>query len=83
MAVYNLNDFSFVKYIQLSSTLDQVQGGKIFVTNNPLNSSNPLDENVTLSHYDAVAAVPEPASCALILGGLALVGFVGKRHRHE
>jgi hypothetical protein len=30
MAVYNLSDFSFVKYIQLSQSLDQVQGGKIF-----------------------------------------------------
>ena len=30
MAVYNLSDFSFVKYIPLSQSLDQVQGGKIF-----------------------------------------------------
>jgi len=30
MAVYNLNDFSFVKYISLSQSMDQVQGGKIF-----------------------------------------------------
>jgi PEP-CTERM motif len=138
MAVYNLTDFSFVKYVQLSSPLDQVQGGKIFgdwmymssnddsrsvyrvnlldgtvedlfsvkqpydqeveglsvtadangnplvsvlVTNNPLDSSNPLDENVTLYHYDMVAAVPEPASYALMLGGLGLMGFTAKRRR--
>ena len=30
MAVYNLTDFSFVKYIPLSQSLDSVQGGKIF-----------------------------------------------------
>jgi hypothetical protein len=30
MAVYNLADFSFQRYIQLGSSLDQVQGGKIF-----------------------------------------------------
>ncbi len=30
MAVYNLSDWSFVKYIPLSESLDQVQGGKVF-----------------------------------------------------
>lgn len=30
MAVYNLSDFSFVRYVQLGQSLDQVQGGKIF-----------------------------------------------------
>ncbi|MBP2551631.1 outer membrane autotransporter protein [Neorhizobium galegae] len=29
MAVYNLADFSFVKYITLSQTIDQAQGGKL------------------------------------------------------
>jgi len=29
LAVYNLSDFSFVEYIQLSETVDQAQGGKL------------------------------------------------------
>ncbi|MDB5999334.1 MAG: sorting protein [Rhizobacter sp.] len=138
MAVYNLSDFSFVKYIQLSQSLDSVQGGKIFgdwmymaaddssrsvyrtslidgtvedlfsvkqpydqeveglsvtagadgsavvnvlVVNDPKNTGNALDENVTLYHYDSVSAVPEPQTYALMLGGLAMLGFVGKRRR--
>jgi hypothetical protein len=140
LAVYNLDDFSFVKYIPLSESLDQVQGGKIFgdwmymssndasrsiyrtnlkdgsvedlfsvkqpydqevegisvtadahgdplvsvlVTNNPFNSSNPLDENVTLYHFDEVTAVPEPANAALMLVGLGLTGFVAARRRRS
>lgn len=30
LAVYNLSDWSFVEYLPLSQTLDQVQGGKVF-----------------------------------------------------
>jgi hypothetical protein len=138
LAVYDLTDFSFIKYIPLSQSLDQVQGGKIFgdwmymssnddsrsvyrtnlkdgtvedlfsvkqpydqeveglsvtadaqgdplvsvlVTNNPLDSSNPLDENVTLYHFDEVAAVPEPANAALMFAGIGLMGFVAMRRR--
>jgi hypothetical protein len=138
LAVYSLTDFSFIKYIPLSQSLDQVQGGKIFgdwmymssndssrsvyrtnltdgtvedlfsvaqpydqeveglsvtadaqgnplvsvlVTNNPTNGTNPLDENVTLYHFDEVAAVPEPANAALLLAGIALMGFVAVRRR--
>ena len=138
MAVYNLSDFSFVKYVQLSQTLDSVQGGKLFdgwmymssndstrsvyrtnilsgevqdlftvkqpydqeveglsvtagangeavvnvlVVNDPLDTGNALDENVTLYHVDDVAApVPEPASVVLMLAGLAALG-VGTRRR--
>jgi hypothetical protein len=138
MAVYNLSDFSFVKYIALGQSLDQVQGGKIFgdwmymssndssrsvyrtslidgtvqdlfsvkqpydqeveglsvtagadgsplvnvlVVNDPDNTGNILDENVTLYHYGSVAAVPEPETCALMLLGLAAIGSSMRRRR--
>ena len=136
MAVYKLSDFSFVKYVQLSQTLDSVQGGKLFdgwmymssndstrsvyrtnvvtgevqdlftvkqpydqeveglsvtagangeavvnvlVVNDPLDTGNPLDENVTLYHVDDVSAVPEPASGLLALAGLAVLGATVRR----
>jgi hypothetical protein len=53
----------------------------VLVVNDPKNTGNALDENVTLYHYDSVSAVPEPQTCALMLGGLAMLGFVGKRRR--
>jgi hypothetical protein len=136
MAVYNLSDFSFVKYVQLSQTLDSVQGGKLFdgwmymssndstrsvyrtnvvtgevqdlftvkqpydqeveglsvtagangeavvnvlVVNDPLDTGNALDENVTLYHVDDVTSVPEPTSLVLMLAGLAALGVRARR----
>jgi hypothetical protein len=55
----------------------------VLVVNNPLNSSNPLDENVTLYHFDEVTAVPEPANTAFMLAGIALMGFVAVRRRQD
>ena len=141
MAVYNLSDFSFVKYVPLSQTLDSVQGGKLFdgwmymssndasrsvyrtnvdtgevqdlfsvkqpydqeveglsvtagadgeavvnvlVVNDPLNTGNPLDENVTLYHVDDVAnSVPEPSAIALMLAGVAVLGVGARRRRRH
>ena len=53
----------------------------VLVVNDPLDTGNALDENVTLYHVDDVAApVPEPASVVLMLAGLAALG-VGARRR--
>jgi hypothetical protein len=46
-------------------------------------NDNGLDNIVLLDLGPAVGAVPEPETYALMLGGLALLGFTSRRHRQR
>jgi hypothetical protein len=51
------------------------------VTNWALSSGNPTGLRVEFTGSDVAAAVPEPETYAMLLGGLALMGFVARRRK--
>lgn len=51
------------------------------VTNWQQNSGNPTGLRVEFSGSNITAAVPEPETYAMLLGGLAMMGFVARRRK--
>lgn len=49
--------------------------------NNFALGTNVLNGNIIVGHSQAMAAVPEPASWAMMLLGFAGIGFVARRRR--
>ena len=51
------------------------------LTINFINGSGPSDDWQFFQDTDTVAAIPEPETYALMLGGLGVIGWVGRRRR--
>ena len=62
-------------------TLTLSQSSTVYLNVDALKGRNPARDNFMGSL--TVSAVPEPASVALLLAGLGMIGFVGRRRRNQ